>query len=121
MKKYMLMALIVNILYVFWVFTFGRHQLPFLIMLTSMIGVIVLILVCNFLSGVRFITCAILGSYVGSLIVMAITQMAKYPIDQWGDKILSPQNLMFPIYSMGWIYSFICILLWHKCKKLRQQ
>lgn len=120
MKKYILMALIVNVLYFFWIFTFGRHQLPFLIMLTSMISVAVLILICNFLDGIRFVACAILGSYIGSLIAMAITRMVKYPFDQWGYSILSPHNLMFPIYSMGLIYSFICILLWHRYKKLRQ-
>lgn len=120
MKKYISIAFVLNVLYIIWVFTFAKHQMPFLIMFANAIGIIAFAYICNLFHGVRFWVFAILGSYACSLFVMALTRMVLYPLDQWMHRIFSLQSFMFPIFSMGWIYGFLCILLWHKCRSLRQ-
>lgn len=119
MKTYIPIVFALNVLYFFWIFTFARHQMPFLIMFANAIGIIAFAYACNFFHGVRFWGGAILGGYACSLIVMAITRMVLYPIDQWVYRIFSFQSFMFPILSMGWIYGFLCILLWRKSKVIR--
>ncbi len=116
MKIYISIASALNILYFFWIFTFARHQMPFLIMFTNVVGIIAFAYVCNLFHGVRFWMYAILGSYACSLIVMVITRMVLYPLDQWEYRIFSLQSFMFPIFSLGWIYGFLCIFLWRKYK-----